>query len=64
MVNLKEINLATEEDKAYKIDYWARLFKAETWEEIKMLTGNNEFLQEAAESLFVANADDIVRQQC
>ncbi len=64
VVNLKKINLATEEDKAHKIDYWARLFKAETWEELKMLAGNNEFLQEAAESLYVANADDIVRQQC
>lgn len=64
VVNLKKIDMATEEDKKYKIDYWARLFKAETWEEIKMLTGNNEFLQEAAESLYVANADDIVRQQC
>ena len=64
VVNLKRVDLATEEDKAYKIDYWARLFKAETWEEIKMLAGDNEFLQEAAESLYVANADDIVREQC
>ena len=64
VVNLKRIDLATEEDRAYKIDYWARLFKAETWEELKMLAGDNEYLQEAAESLYVANADEIVRQQC
>ena len=32
------------EGKAYKIDYWARLFKAETWEELKMLAGDNEYL--------------------
>ena len=64
VVNLNRIDLETEEDKAYNIDYWARLFKAETWEELKMLAGDNEYLQEAAESLYVANADEVVRQQC
>ena len=29
-----------------------------------MYVGDNEFLQEAAESLYVANADEIVRQKC
>ena len=64
MVNLNQIELATKEDKEYQIDYWARIFKAKTWEEIKMLAKNNEYLQEAAESLYVSNADEIVRQQC
>ena len=64
VVNLKEIELATEEDKAYDIDYWARIFKARTWEELKEMMKDNEYLQEAAESLYVANADEIVRQQC
>ena len=64
VVNLKCIELATEEDKAYKIYYWARIFKAEAWEEIRMLAKENEYLQEAANSLYVANADEIVRQQC
>lgn len=64
MVNLKKIELATEEDKKYHIDYWAALFKAKTWEELKMLTKENEYFKEAAEALYVANADEIVRQQC
>lgn len=64
VVNLRQIELATEEDKAYHIDYWARIFKAKTWEDIKMLAKENEYLQEAANSLYVANADEIVRQQC
>ena len=29
-----------------------------------MLAKKNEYLQEAASSLYVANADEIVRQQC
>lgn len=34
VVNLNQIELATEEDEVHKIDYWARIFKAKTWEEI------------------------------
>ena len=64
MVDLTQIEMATEEDKTYQIDYWARLFKAKTWEEIKMLAEKREYLQEAAQSVFVANADEIVRQKC
>ena len=64
VVNLNQIKMATEEDKVYKIDYWAAIFKAKTWEELRMMANDNEYLQEAAESLYVANADEIVRQQC
>ncbi|MBQ8804476.1 MAG: Rpn family recombination-promoting nuclease/putative transposase, partial [Tyzzerella sp.] len=64
VVDLSKIELATEEDKAFQIDYWARLFKAKTWEEIKMLAEKNEYLQEAAQSVYVANADELVRQKC
>ena len=33
-------------------------------EELKEMMRDNEYLQEAAQSLYVANADEIVRQQC
>ena len=64
VVDLTQIRLASEEDKKYQLDYWASLFKAKTWEEIKMLAEKNEFLEEAAQSVYVANADEIVRQKC
>ena len=64
VLNLNRIDLATKEDKAYKIDYWARLFKAQTWEELNELVKDNEYLQEAADSIYKANADELVRQQC
>ena len=57
-------DIVTEEDKAYQIDYWARIFKAKTWEDIKMLAKENEYMQDAANSLYAANADEIVREQC
>jgi predicted RNase H-like nuclease (RuvC/YqgF family) len=34
VLDLNQINLATEEDKRYQIDRWARLFKATTWDEL------------------------------
>ena len=65
VVSSKHIDLATEEDKAYGIDYnWAALFKAKTWEDLRMLAQNSEALQEAAANLYIANSDEIVQQQC
>lgn len=64
VVDLTQIEKATEEDKSSKIDYWARLFKAQTWEELQMLAQNDEYLQAAATSLRLANEKEIVREQC
>ena len=64
VVDLTHIELATEEDRRYGIDLWARLFKATTWEEIKMLAAQNEYLEEATQELYKCNSDDIIRQQC
>ena len=44
VVDLTQIDNATEEDKSSKIDYWARLFKAKTCEELQMLAQNDEYL--------------------
>ena len=64
VLDLTQIDIATEEDKAYRIDYWARLFKAQTWEDIKMVAEKDENLCEASESLYMLNTDDITRQKC
>ncbi len=64
VIDLTQIELATTDDKAYGIDYWARLFKAKTWEELKMLAKDNEYLESAANSLFEANADRMVQERC
>ncbi len=64
VVDLSRIDLASEDDKKYHIDRWAALFKATTWEEIRMLVSDNEYLNEAAETIFRMNADEQVRKQC
>ena len=64
VVDLTQIDLATKEDKEYHIDYWTRLFKAGTWEEIRMIAAKNEYLQEAANTIFELSADEQIRKQC
>lgn len=64
VVDLSRIDLATEEDKKYHIHEWAMLFKAKTWEEMKMLAARDEYLQEASETIFRMSADDLVRKRC
>lgn len=63
VVDLTHIELATDEDKTYGVDLWARLFKATTWEEIKMIAKNNPVIIDACESLYILNADEIARQR-
>lgn len=64
VVDLSRIDLATEEDKAYHIDYWASLSKATTWEEIKMLASANKYLDEASKTIFQLSADEQIRKRC
>jgi predicted transposase/invertase (TIGR01784 family) len=64
VVSLRQIELATDEDKAWKIDHWARLFKATTWEEIKMIAKKDPAFQEASETLYVMNSDETIRARC
>jgi predicted transposase/invertase (TIGR01784 family) len=64
VVDLTQIDLATEEDKAYRIDYWARLFKATTWEELRMISKNDPNLTEASKTLYALNGDETIRAQC
>lgn len=63
VINLTCINLATEEDKQFQIDYWASLFKSTTWEEIKMLAEKNEYIKEAADTIFQLTRDQQIRRQ-
>lgn len=64
VLELNRIHLATEEDKERGLVEWAALFKAQTWEEIKMLAAHNAFFGNLAQELYEANADDRIRQEC
>ena len=64
VVNLNQIELATEDDRKYGIDHWAWLFKADTWEAIKKMAQENEYISDAAETLLQSNQDLQVRSYC
>lgn len=64
VVDLTHIELATDEDKAWKIDYWARLFTAATWEEVKMIAEKDIHMQAAAEEMYILSADEMIEERC
>ena len=63
VIDLSQIDLATEEDRLYKIDEWAKLFKAKSWEDLKMLAKTNAALAEAGATIYEVSADEHLRQQ-
>jgi len=63
VLDLSQIPLATEEDKACRLDHWASLFKAATWEEIKTLAQNDKYINVASETIYQLTQEKI-RQQC
>ena len=64
VLDLKHIELATEEDQAYRIEHWARLFKAATWKELKALAAKNPIFTDAARTAVVLSEDEKIRLQC
>ena len=64
VLSLNQIELATEEDKRWHIDEWARLFKATTWEELKMIAEKDKVYSDAANSIYEQNSDETVRMMC
>ena len=64
VLDLSQIDLATKEDCFWQIEEWAKLFKATTWEEIKMIADKNEYLTETSNTLCDLYADRNVRERC
>ncbi len=61
VLQLNQTELATDEDKANNLDYWARLFVADTWEELKALVNEHPEFEEAVNMIYKANADESVK---
>ena len=64
VIDLTQIEQATEKDRLYGLYDWAKLFKSTTWEEIKMLVANNKNLEEAAATAYQLTSDEEIRLQC
>ena len=64
VLDLTHTDLATDEDRIFQIDYWAALFKATTWEELRMLAEKNESIAEATETVYKLSEEEMIRLQC
>ena len=64
VIDLTHIELATEEDCYYEINQWASLFKAKTWEDIKMLAEKTPLFESAAETIQQIINDEQIRWLC
>ena len=63
VLNLKQLDLIREEQKD-DLYYWAKLFKATTWEEIKMLAEKNDYMGETVVTLHKMTEDEKIAEQC
>ena len=61
VLNLKRIELATDEDISWRIDKWAKLFKADTWEELRMIAAEDLEMTNTAKTLYTKNQDETAR---
>ena len=64
VVDLTQIERATEEDREYKIDQWAKFFKCRDWSEVTMLARRNVDIQEAVGTVYRLSKEQQIRQQC
>lgn len=61
VVVLTHIDLATEEDKPSQINQWTVLFKATTWEKIKIISLENSYLLEASKAYYKLTQEEFGR---
>ena len=62
-VDLTKIELSTEEDRKHGVDMWAKVFKAETWEDLKMLATEDKTTEQAVSSIWQLTEDRFIREE-
>nr|MCR4585332.1 Rpn family recombination-promoting nuclease/putative transposase [Lachnospiraceae bacterium] len=63
VVDLSHIELATKEDTGSKLDQWAKMFKAMTWEELRMVAEMNPAIEQAVTKIHFLTEEDRIREQ-
>lgn len=64
VLQLNHANLAAKKERDCGLSHWAALFKASTWEEIKMLAHEKTIYDTVAQTLYKSNADEQIRYAC
>ena len=63
MLQLNQLGNPEDEEQMPEIYYWAQLFKATTWEEIRMLAEKNETIKKSIVTLKELTADEQAKMQ-
>ena len=64
VLDLSQTDNVPEGERSSERYLWARLLRATTWEEIKMLANKNEAIREASAHLHILTEDEKIRLQC
>ena len=64
VLDLTQIDHVSEEEKQTDLYYWAKLFCAQSWEEIAMFAEKNKSIEEDAATMKKLNADEKIKLQC
>jgi predicted transposase/invertase (TIGR01784 family) len=64
VLDLSQINDVPEKNQDTQLYFWARLFTATTWEEIRMITEKNKNLTDAASYLRQLTEEEKIQLQC
>ncbi len=64
VLNLKSLDNDSIEKKPDELYFWARLFKATTWEELKMLAKKNSDIEDTVVTLHELTDDEKIQLQC
>ena len=64
MVSLKHLENADNKEELNGLYQWAKILKAETWEDLKMLANNNEYMKAMISGLKVLSEDEKVQLAC
>ncbi len=64
VLDLTQIELATQQDRKFGLDKWAALLTAATWEDLSMLAKEDQTLKSAIVTIVQLTEDEKIRLQC
>ena len=64
VLNLSQIEKVPKEQRDSELYTWAKLFKSESWEEIKMLAGKSKTVEKVGVTLRNLTAEEEIKLQC
>lgn len=64
VLQLKYTDIATEEDRHWELDLWAKFFRADSWEVIHTLAEKNPYIASAAQTIYRVSEDERIRIMC